>query len=154
MTKEAIIQKLKEKGLRITPQRLSIIDVLGREGHLHPCASFIYKEARKKSGRLSLSSVYENIKELCRHGIIKSLEFDSRENRCEVNTRVHINLICENCGKIIDYEVPASLNQTDVAKKTGFTITDSRLEYYGYCSECSNGKGWTVSGRKPLGTPS
>ncbi len=153
MTKEAIIQKLKERGLRITPQRLSIIDVLVKKGHLHPGARFIYKEAKKKGTRLSLSSVYENIKELCRYGIIKSLEFDGKENRCEGNLDDHINLICEHCGKIIDYEVPVSLDQRDVAKKTGFVITNNRLEYYGYCGECTKGKGWSISGRKPLRTP-
>jgi Fur family transcriptional regulator, peroxide stress response regulator len=150
MTKESVIQKLKERGLRITPQRLSIINVLVRKGHLHPSASFIYKEAKKKGIRLSLSSVYENIRELCRYGIIKSLEFDGKENRCEANLEEHINLICEHCGKIIDYEVPVSFNQIDVAKKTGFMITNNRLEYYGYCGECTKGKGWSISGRKSL----
>ncbi len=153
MTKESIIQKLKEKGLRLTSQRLSIIDVLVKKGHLHPSASFIYKEAKKKSTRLSLSSVYENIKELCRHGIIKSLEFDGKENRCEGNLDDHINLICEHCGKIIDYEVPISLDQREVAKRTGFMITNNRLEYYGYCGECIKDKGRHIAGRRPLSKP-
>jgi len=148
MTKESIIQKLKGRGLRITPQRLSIIDVLVKKGHLHPSARFIYNEAKKKGIRLSLSSVYENIKELCRYGIIKSLEFDGKENRCEANLEEHINLICEQCRKIIDYEVPISLDQRDVAKKTGFTITNNRLEYYGYCRECSKDKGRYIADRK------
>lgn len=151
MTKESIVQKMKGKGLRITPQRLAIIDVLIKKGHLHPGARFIYNEAKKKGIHLSLSSVYENIKELCRHGIIKSLEFDGKENRCERNVDNHINLICEHCWRIIDYEVPVSLDQRGVARKTGFMITASRLEYYGYCGECTKGKGSTMSGRKPNG---
>jgi len=153
LTKESIVQKLKERGLRITPQRLSIIDVLVTKGYLHPSASLIYKEAKKKGISISLSSVYENIKELCRYGIIKSLEFDGKENRCEANLEEHINLICEYCGKIIDYEVPVSLNQRDLAERTGFMITDNRLEYYGYCAECTKGKGSLFSLRKPQGTP-
>ncbi|MBM4270568.1 MAG: transcriptional repressor [Deltaproteobacteria bacterium] len=153
MAKESIIQKLKKRGLRITPQRLSIINVLVKKGHLHPGARFIYREAKKEGTRLSLSSVYENIKELCRCGIIKSLEFDGRENRCEGNLEEHVNLICEHCGKIIDYEVPVSLDQREVAKRTGFMITNNRLEYYGYCAECTKGKGWLLSGRKLHSTP-
>ena len=148
MTKESMIQKLKERGLRITPQRLAIIDVLIKKGHFHPSARFIYKEAKKMSSHVSLSSVYENIKELCRYRIIKSLEFDGKENRCEVNLEEHINLICEQCGKIINYEIPASLDQKDVAKRTGFMITKNRLEYYGYCRECSRDKGRLITGRK------
>lgn len=152
LTKESIVQKLKERGLRITPQRLSIIDVLVKKGHLHPSASFIYKEAKKKGIHLSLSSVYENIKELCRYGIIRSLEFDGKENRCEANLEEHINLICEHCGKIIDHEVPVSLNRRDLAERTGFMITNNRLEYYGYCGECTKGQGRLISVRKLQGT--
>jgi Fe2+ or Zn2+ uptake regulation protein len=140
LTRESIIQKLKEKGLRLTSQRLAVIDVLVKKGHLHPGARFIYKEARNKARHLSMSSVYANLSELSRHGIIKSLEFDGKESRCEGNLNEHINLICKRCGKIIDYEVPISLNQREVAKKTGFMIINNRLEYYGYCRQCTKDK--------------
>ncbi len=139
--------------MRITPQRLAVIDVLVEKGHLHPGAGFIYKEAKKKSRSLSLSTTYATINEFSRYGIIKTLQFDRVENRCESNLDEHINLICERCGKIIDYKAPISLDQRGVAKKTGFIITNSRLEYYGYCGECTKGKGWSISGRKPLSTP-
>ena len=153
MTKESIVRRLRDKGLRITPQRLAIVDVLVKKGHLHPGARFLYREAKKKGAGLSLSSVYENIEVLCRHGIIKSLEFDGRENRCEANLEEHINLICGHCGKIVDYRAPASLNKRDVAEKTGFTITDNRLEYYGFCGECTKGKARPLSGRRTPRTP-
>jgi Fe2+ or Zn2+ uptake regulation protein len=103
MEKESIIQRLKEKGLKITSQRLAIIDVLVEQGHMHPGASFIYREARKKHKSLSLSTTYATINEFIRYGIIKALEFDERENRCEGNLDEHINLICDRCGKITDY---------------------------------------------------
>jgi len=141
LSREAIIQKLKENGLKLTSQRLAIIDVLLKKGHLHPGAGFIYKEAKKKCPSISLSSVYANLNELTRYGIIKSLEFDGKENRCEGNLEEHINLICEHCGKITDFEVPVALNQKEISKKTGFLITNNRLEYYGYCGECTKSKG-------------
>jgi Fur family peroxide stress response transcriptional regulator len=140
MTRDSIVQKLKERGLRITPQRLAIIDVLVEKGHLHPGARFIYKEARKKSRSLSLSTTYATINEFARHGVIKTLQFDGVENRCEGSLDEHINLICEKCGKIIDYKIPPSLDQRDVAKRTGFMITNNRLEYYGYCRDCRQDK--------------
>jgi len=149
MTKESIIQNLKERGLRITPQRLAIIEVLLEKGHLHPGAYFIYKEAKKKSRSLSLSTTYATINEFSRHGIIKTLQFEGVENRCEGNLDEHINLICEQCRKIIDYEVPIYVDQRDVAKKTGFIITNNRLEYYGYCRDCSKDKGRSIADRKP-----
>jgi Fur family peroxide stress response transcriptional regulator len=141
MTEEAIIQSLKEGGLRITPQRLAIIDVLLEKGLLHPGAKFIYKEAKKKCKSLCLSTTYATINEFSRLGIIKTLQFEWAENRCEGNLDEHFNLICERCGGIIDYYVATYIDKTDVIKKTGFIITKNRLEYYGYCRECSNGNG-------------
>ncbi|HEX7534226.1 MAG TPA: transcriptional repressor, partial [Syntrophales bacterium] len=79
MTKDAIIQKLKESGLRVTPQRLAIIEVLLEKGHLHPGAGLIYKEERKKSRSLSLSTTYATINEFARRGVIKTLQFDGVE---------------------------------------------------------------------------
>jgi Fe2+ or Zn2+ uptake regulation protein len=141
MTKDTIIKRLKEKGLKVTPQRLAIIEVLVDQGSLHPGAAFVYREARKKRKSLSLSTTYATLDELSRHGIIKTLQFDKIENRYETNREEHINLICEKCGRIIDYKVPIVIDQRDVAKKTGFSITDTRLEYYGYCRECRKHKG-------------
>jgi Fe2+ or Zn2+ uptake regulation protein len=69
--------------------------------------------------------------EFSRHGIIKMLGFDKMENRYETNREEHINLICERCKKILDYKVPVALDQRGGTKKTGSSITDTRLEYYG-----------------------
>jgi Fe2+ or Zn2+ uptake regulation protein len=67
-----------------------------------------------------LSTTYVTLGEFSRHGIIK--------------------LVCERCKKILDYKVPIAVDQRGVAKKTGFAITDTRLEYYGYCRECRKDK--------------
>jgi Fur family transcriptional regulator, peroxide stress response regulator len=136
MTKESIITQLKEKGLKLTPQRMAIIEVLIEKKDLHPGARLVYKEAKKKKKSLSLSTAYATLNELSRHGIIKTLQFDKMENRYEGNLEEHINLICERCKKILDYKVPITVDQRGVAKETGFSITDTRLEYYGYCREC------------------
>ena len=137
MMKAAIIKKLKERKLKLTPQRLAVIDALMENTLLHPGASLIYREARKKAKSLSLSTVYATLDELSRHGIIKILEFDRMENRYEGNIAAHINLVCKGCQKIMDYKLPISIDLREVAKKAHFWISDTRLEYYGYCSECT-----------------
>ena len=141
IAKETIIKQLRERGLKITPQRLAIIEVLVEQGDLHPGARLVYEEAKKKKRSLSLSTAYATLNELSRHGIIKTLQFDRMENRYDGNLEEHLNLICERCKKILDYKVPIAVDQRVLAKKTGFSITDSRLEYYGYCKECRADKG-------------
>ena len=115
--------------------------MLAEQGDLHPGARLVYEEAKKKKRSLSLSTAYATLNELSRHGIIKTLQFDRMENRYDGNLEEHINLICERCKKILDYKVPIAVDQREVSKKTGFSITDTRLEYYGYCKECRKDKG-------------
>jgi Fe2+ or Zn2+ uptake regulation protein len=135
--KTSIIQKLREEGLKLTSQRLAIIEVLVEKTPIHPSADLIYQEARKKGKRLSLSTVYATLNELSKRGIIKMLEFDKMENRYEANTAEHINLICKGCRKIMDYKPPFIIDTREISRKCRFWVTDSRLEYYGYCQECS-----------------
>ncbi len=89
----------------------------------------MYEEAKKKKKSLSLSTTYAALNELSRLGIIKTLQFDSMENRYEGNLQEHLNLVCERCGKILDYRVSPAADRQEIKKETGFSITDTRLEY-------------------------
>jgi Fur family peroxide stress response transcriptional regulator len=141
MTKESMVSQMRKKGLKVTPQRLAIIDVLIEQRNVHPSASLVYKKAKRKKKSLSLSTTYATLNELSRHGIIKTLQFDKMEDRYEGNLKEHINLICERCKKILDYNVPITVDPKRVVMKTGFSITDTRLEYYGLCRDCREEEG-------------
>jgi len=134
--KESILRGMKEKGMKLTPQRLAIVDAFVKHQALHPAAGQIYREAKKKQPGLSFSTVYLTLNELSRHGIVKTLEFDRMENRFDGNVDEHINLICRTCRKIMDHKTPPELHGPAIGKKAKFLVTDSRLEYYGYCSRC------------------
>jgi Fur family transcriptional regulator, peroxide stress response regulator len=136
-TKESIAQHLKAKGLKLTPQRLAIIDVLIATRGFHPGARSVCEEAKKKRENLSLSTVYATLNDLSRLGVIKTLRFDSMENRYEGNLEEHLNLVCERCGKILDYEIPPVADRQEIARKTGFSVRDTRLGYHGFCGGCN-----------------
>lgn len=136
ITRESIIRALREKGLKVTPQRLAIGDVLVEREEAHPGAGLIWREAKKRVRGLSLSTVYATLNELAKQGVIKQLQFDRMENRYECNPDKHVNLICDRCKEIIDYEVPVTIEPQEIAKKTGFEMTDMRLECYGLCEKC------------------
>ena len=134
---ELMVRQLKVHGLKLTPQRLAVIEVLVERRDFHPGARSVYEEAKKRKKSLSLSTTYATLNEFSRLGIIKTLQFDSMENRYEGNLEEHLNLVCERCGKILDFAVSPVADRQKIAKKTGFSVTDTRLEYYGYCSNCN-----------------
>ncbi|MBN1105979.1 MAG: transcriptional repressor [Deltaproteobacteria bacterium] len=133
--KKSVMEKMREKGMKLTPQRRAILEFLVRKGTSHPGARVIHEHLRKKLKSLSLSTVYLTLKELERHGLIRILEFDRRDNRCETNLDMHVNLICKRCHQIKDLPF-LPLDPREVLKKAGFQVSDTRVEYYGLCERC------------------
>lgn len=134
--KNSIVQGLKEQGLKLTPQRRVIVDILTKDKS-HPSASAIFQAARQIHPSISLSTVYATLALLKNCRLIRELEFDGMDNRYDMDTDNHINLICLRCGRIEDYTNPAPVLPEVVQQQTGFKVHDSRLEFYGVCSSCT-----------------
>ena len=133
--KRRMIKTLKERGYKLTPQRLEIIDLLSKD-RTHASAMDVFMKARKKAPRMSMSTVYYTLDILIKEALIRELEFYNRDNRYDVNLSNHLNLICTNCGKIEDFIQELPISTQTVEKKVGFKPFQMRFEYYGNCKEC------------------
>ena len=129
---------MRDKGLRLTPQREAILDYLLSTNE-HPSARRIFENVRKKVPRICLSTVYGTLAELSKHHIIKELEFAEMENRYEANLAQHINLVCVRCGKIEDYLTAHTIDMEQIRQATRFRALQSRFELYGVCAACARG---------------
>ncbi|WP_223924085.1 Fur family transcriptional regulator [Geobacter sp. AOG2] len=121
--------------MKLTSQRLEIIDVLTRDKS-HPSALSIFKKAREKYPAISLSTVYYTLALLKKHRLIRELEFEAMDNRYDMDTANHLNLICTNCGRIEDFADAVPVPPEVVEQRTGFAARDIRFEYYGLCRQC------------------
>jgi len=133
--KRKLIARLKEKGYKLTPQRLEIINLLSKET-THPGAMDILKRVRKKSPQISMSTVYYTLDILKKEALIQEISFYDKDNRYDVNISNHLNLICTKCGKIEDFIEELPISSQAIEKKTGFQPFQMRFEYYGYCKGC------------------
>ena len=133
--RQRIIEGMKDKGLKLTSQRLAIVDIVA-EAKTHPSAADVFVAARMKAPRISLSTVYYTLDALKRAGLIRELEFTDLDNRYEGDVSDHLNLVCRGCGKIEDFPAASPVPPPDVEKKAGFKVEGVRLEYYGYCRKC------------------
>jgi Fur family transcriptional regulator, peroxide stress response regulator len=138
--KNRIVNDLRMKGLKLTPQRLLIIDILAKST-THPSARSILQQVREKAPKVSTSTVYYTLNLLKRHNLIKELDFYDMENRYEANIGDHLNLVCLSCGKIQDFKEDLTVSSRSVEAQTGFRVQETRLEYYGYCQDCSRREG-------------
>ena len=139
---KAIIQKLRESGHKITPQRLAIVKILSKsEGH--PSADNIHDRIKRDFPTMSLATVYRNIILIKSLGEVLELGFPDGSNRYDGNDpNPHPHVICIECKKIVDPDLDSLKEmQEEVASETNFTILNHRLDFFGICSECMARKG-------------
>jgi len=93
-------RKLKDKKIKITPQRLELTRRLKELGNTHPSFNETYKAVKATQPSLSRSTIYENLKLLVELGIIQSFHYKG-QIRYEMNLEPHVNL-AESNGTIRD----------------------------------------------------
>jgi Fur family peroxide stress response transcriptional regulator len=138
--KRTLIDTLKKNNLKLTRQRLAIVEILSND-RSHSSAHTIFEKVREKVPSVSLSTVYLTLNLFKGEGAIKELEFYDRENRYESDVTDHLDLVCLGCGRIVNYNEPIPMLKERVEKKTGFFMDRMRYEYYGYCKNCRRKKG-------------
>ena len=134
---------LNTAGLRNTTQRALIMDIIRQgQGQVHLDADEVYRRAKKKQPRLSLSTVYRTLQKLKGLGLIEELHFAEAHHHYEIKPRTHHHhLECLSCGKIIEFKYPlAQLVKKNVAEAKDFDITGSEVRMTGYCADCHENK--------------
>ncbi len=133
--KEAI-GTLKESGVRITPQRHAILEYLIIT-MTHPTADDIYKALESKFPNMSVATVYNNLRVFKKAGLVKELTYGDASSRFDFASSDHYHVICESCGKIVDFFYPG-LDEVEALAEhvTGFTVNEHRMEVYGTCADC------------------
>lgn len=134
-------EKLKELGVKLTPQRLALLGYL--EGNKsHPSAFDIYKGLKKKHPSLSLATVYNTLDLLARNGLLLELPIVKDKINYDPDTSDHDHAYCAACGKIFDVfpdggaapaPAPRPALSGDLA---GFKVESVRRVYYVTCGSC------------------
>lgn len=134
---EELVARFRERGYRITPQRLVLLRLLAASEN-HPSASQLHEQLREQYPTTSLATVYKTLSRMKEMGEVLELGFSDDDNRYDGNEpSPHPHLICIQCRKIIDPEVALFRGLTqEVAASTGFKILRYRLDYYGICPDC------------------
>ncbi len=122
---------------RITAQRRLILDLI-RQGEGHLDANELYRRAREKQPRLSLSTVYRTLQLLKRLGVVEEHQFAETHHHYEAKSLPeHHHLLCLGCGKVVEFECPLSQQfRDDIAHANDFAITKVEVSMVGLCAQC------------------
>lgn len=131
-----IAQTLREKGLKVTPQRIAVYNMLFNS-HEHPNAEMIYKTLEPTNPTMSLATVYKTLDFFKQLGLVQELNVGEPSSRYDAVVQCHPHTVCKVCGRVEDLRIGAL---TEVAKKLvpdlDFDIECEQLILYGTCAEC------------------
>lgn len=129
-------------GLRATPGRILLLDVLNKEPQ--PLTVYEIEEKLKKNrgSELNQVTIYRALDALHRAQIVKrvNLEHDHAHFELIAGREHHHHAVCRSCGRIENIEVPHAAHPEQEALKRSkeFASFDSySLEFFGLCKKCA-----------------
>ncbi|TSA25491.1 MAG: transcriptional repressor [Bacteroidetes bacterium] len=97
-----LILRLKEAGLRATPQRIAILQALCSMKN-HPTAEQVLQDVHRDHPEISLTTVYNTLEVFVEKGLVKKVKTDKDSMRYDAVTESHHHLYCHESDKIEDY---------------------------------------------------
>ena len=135
---------LKEKGLKVTRQRLVVLEVLAENPQEHLTAEEIYERVKVGNPDIGLATVYRTVQLLLELELIERINLDDGFVRYEIGDTQgrehhrHHHLICLRCGGVTAFQKDMlEALETGVQAALGFRVTDHEVKLYGICRNCS-----------------
>lgn len=134
--REAFRHAAKAAGIRLTPQRLQIFDLVAASD-THPGAEEIFTKLRPHMPTLSLDTVYRTLWMLADLGLVTTVGARRDNVRFDTNLQHHHHFVCIRCGMIGDF-VNRDLNTLPMpVEACGFGKSISlHVEVRGVCDKC------------------
>lgn len=142
--REQFKKLLKEKGLKVTKQRVLVLEALDMGPDRHLTAEEIYDIVKKEYPEIGLATVYRTIQLLLELNLIDRMNLNDGCIRYEIgkigeqeSKHHHHHLVCLKCKKVFSFEDDL-LDELEkkIKEKKSFFVVDHEVKLYGYCADC------------------
>jgi Fur family peroxide stress response transcriptional regulator len=133
---ELFRQKCRQRGISVTPQRVTIYSVLmGAKDH--PSAEDIYDEVRKSFPDISIDTVYRTLSTFSKMGLIDEVEGYGEAKRYDPVLEPHHHFRCRKCNRIVDFQ-DEGLNKLrlPVVIRGKYSVFNVKVVAEGLCDKC------------------
>jgi Fe2+ or Zn2+ uptake regulation protein len=135
---DALIKLFRQNGLKITPQRRAIFELLA-EDDSHPTADEIYQRVLPVMPEVSRTTVYNTLRELVALGELTAVEdLGESATRYDTNSSHHHHLFCMRCHALIDISRDFEGVELPPQETAGYEIVKSQVTFYGICPDCQD----------------
>lgn len=127
---------LRERGLRVTAQRLAVLRAVSAEPHV--TADAVAETVRAEIGSISLQAVYDALSALVDVDMVRRIQPAGSPARFEARVGDnHHHVICRICGRMADVDCAVgSAPCLRAADDKGYEIDEAEIVYWGRCPEC------------------
>ena len=135
--KESALRRLPLlSGQRLTAQRLLLLELVEKtEGQLDVYE--IYRRAKERNRKISLSTVYRALRLFTDLGIVDDLQRDEHHYHTPKLSHEHYHLVCLGCGQVVEFESKlVDALKESVGSRHNFDVTRGEVNLSGYCERC------------------
>lgn len=141
---ELLKERLREKGLKVTQQRILVLQTLVENSESHMAAENIYEVIQKGYPEIGLATVYRTLQLLLEMKLVDRINLDDGCVRYEIGhvfegdmKHNHHHLICRTCKRVFSFEADLLEElERHIEMDAGFHVLDHELKFYGQCRDC------------------
>lgn len=125
---------LKQHHLKITAQRLAIIELMECAGHIS--IEDLFQMIRLKFASISLATLYKNIHTMMEHNLIREVKIPGNKPRYEIEKEPHAHMMCKECGELKDFHYDSSGILNEAVNVSHYKAEEVSVVVSGICPNC------------------
>lgn len=126
---------LKDYNLKVTPQRVAIVDELYLKGHIN--IDELFTSLKVKFPSISLATIYKNINAMLEKLFVSEVKVPHAKSVYELTKELHAHLVCSKCSSIEDISLDTTSLLDEASSKSDFKLEDISVVFTGLCLSCS-----------------
>lgn len=132
-----LLRLIHQHGLRLTPQRKLILDVIHQSGG-HLTIDQIYRRVRIQNEGVNLATVYRNLDVLCDLRLVVAADMGGGIRVYEIaGEQPHHHLVCRSCGAIVQIDHSLVIQMfRQIERYYQFSIDMDHMALFGLCARC------------------
>jgi Fe2+ or Zn2+ uptake regulation protein len=135
MTAQDITQLLSNRALKVTPQRVAVLEFLHGNPD-HPSVDEVYQQVRKQLPYISRATIYNTITALVEAGLLQELLIQQEKTHVDWNVDPHHHFRCVRCEKVEDIQYGVLTADRASKQLEGYQITGVKVVMEGVCKDC------------------
>jgi Fe2+ or Zn2+ uptake regulation protein len=133
---EMLLEQFRQKGLKITPQRRVILELLAQDDS-HPTVDEVYQRVLSIMPDVSRTTVYNTFRELCDLGELTPVhDLSEGGQRYDTNGEEHHHLYCVRCHALVDIDHGFAGLTLAPEEASGYRILSRQVTFHGVCPDC------------------